>query len=90
MRSSSYKKYPIHASIILIIIAVFGCNVDEIPPALASGLRGWFTIDENNIGVNISWYEVEEDDLARDSDFQKAKHIMMIVQNNEKANQIIS
>jgi len=27
--------------------------------------------------------------MARDSDFQKAKHIMMIVQNNEKANQII-
>ena len=65
MRSSSYKKYPIHASIILIIIAVFGCNVDEIPPALASGIRGWFTIDENNIGVNISWYEVEDDDLDK-------------------------
>ena len=28
--------------------------------------------------------------MARDSDFQKAKHIMTIVQNNEKANQIIS
>jgi tRNA-dihydrouridine synthase A len=27
--------------------------------------------------------------MARDSDFQKAKHIMTIVQNNEKANQII-
>jgi len=27
--------------------------------------------------------------MARDSDFQKAKHIMKIVQNNEKANQII-
>ena len=27
--------------------------------------------------------------MARDSDFQKAKHIMAIVQNNEKANQII-
>ena len=26
--------------------------------------------------------------MARDSDFQKAKHIMTIVQNNEKANQI--
>ena len=25
--------------------------------------------------------------MARDSDFQKAKHIMAIVQNNEKANQ---
>ena len=28
--------------------------------------------------------------MARDSDFQKAKHIMSIVQNNEKANQISS
>jgi tRNA-dihydrouridine synthase A len=28
--------------------------------------------------------------MARDSDFQKAKHIMTIVQNNEKANQISS
>jgi len=28
--------------------------------------------------------------MARDSDFKKAKNIMMIVQNNEKANQIIS
>ena len=27
--------------------------------------------------------------MARDSDFQKAKHIMTIVQNNEKANQVI-
>ena len=28
--------------------------------------------------------------MARDSDFQKAKHIMTIVQNNEKANQNIT
>ena len=28
--------------------------------------------------------------MARDSDFQKAKHIMTIVQNNEKANQFNS
>ena len=28
--------------------------------------------------------------MARDSDFQKAKHIMTIVQNNEKANQAVS
>jgi len=28
--------------------------------------------------------------MARDSDFQKAKHIMTIVQNNEKANQTIT
>ena len=28
--------------------------------------------------------------MARDSDFQKSKHIMTIVQNNEKANQNIN
>ena len=28
--------------------------------------------------------------MARDADFQKAKHIMTIVQNNEKANQLNS
>ena len=28
--------------------------------------------------------------MARDSDFQKAKHIMTIAQNNEKANQLNS
>ena len=28
--------------------------------------------------------------MARDSDFQKAKHIMAIVQNNEKINQTIA
>ena len=28
--------------------------------------------------------------MARDSDFQKAKHIMTIVQNNEKINQTVS
>ena len=64
MKNSINKKYLIHISI-LFIISLYGCNVDEIPPALASGLRGWFTIDENNIGVNISWYEVEDDDLDK-------------------------
>ena len=28
--------------------------------------------------------------MARDSDFQKAKHIMTIVQNNEKINQTVA
>ena len=32
---------------------------------------------------------LSENMMARDSDFQKAKHIMTIVQNNENANQII-
>ena len=31
---------------------------------------------------------LSENMMARDSDFQKAKHIMTIVQNNEKANQL--
>ena len=31
---------------------------------------------------------LSENMMARDSDFQKAKHIMKNVQNNEKANQI--
>ena len=33
---------------------------------------------------------LSENMMARDSDFQKAKHIMSIVQNNEKANQTIA
>jgi len=33
---------------------------------------------------------LSENMMARDSDFQKAKHIMTIVQNNEKANQTIT
>tara|TARA_B100000073_G_C23521259_1_gene487996 strand:- start:71 stop:739 length:669 start_codon:yes stop_codon:yes gene_type:complete len=33
---------------------------------------------------------LSENMMARDSDFQKAKHIMTIVQNNEKANQVNS
>ena len=33
---------------------------------------------------------LSENMMARDSDFQKAKHIMTIVQNNEKANQAIA
>ena len=31
---------------------------------------------------------LSENMMARDSDFQKAKHIMTIVQNNEKANNV--
>ena len=36
-----------------------------------------------------NWKRYLSDNLmAKDSDFQKAKHIMNVVQNNEKANQI--
>ena len=39
--------------------------------------------------VSKDWKRYLSDNMmARDSDFQKAKHIMTIVQNNEKANQI--
>jgi len=61
---NTYNKHlrPLSA---LILIILFCCNVDEIPPELATGLRGWFTIDEDNIGVNISWYDVEDSDLQK-------------------------
>ena len=51
--------------IIYISIIIFSCNVDETPPDLVSGIRGWFTIKENNIGVNISWNHAEDEDLEK-------------------------
>ena len=47
------------------MLIIIGCNVDEIPPEIASGIRGWFTIDENNIGVNITWHHAEDTDLDK-------------------------
>jgi len=47
------------------MLIIIGCNVDEIPPEIASGIRGWFTIDENNIGANITWYHAEDEDLEK-------------------------
>ena len=42
--------------LIMFILLVFsGCNTDEIPPEIPNDTRGWFTIDENNIGVNLTW-----------------------------------
>ena len=64
MKNSIYKKYLIIVTILTLVL-IAGCNVDEIPPALVRGLKGWFTIDDNNIRVNISWYEVEDDDLDK-------------------------
>ena len=60
-RLLDHLKYILHTSMLLFI----GCNVDEIPPEIASGIRGWFTIDENNIGVNITWYHSEDSDLEK-------------------------
>ena len=47
------------------LVMIFCCNVDEIPPEIAGGIRAWFTIDENNIGVNITWYDAEDEDLEK-------------------------
>ena len=60
-RLLKHLQYILYTSILIII----GCNVDEIPPEIASGIRGWFTIDENNIGVNITWYHSEDTDLEK-------------------------
>ena len=43
----------------------FSCNIDEDPPAIVDNVRGWFTINENNIGVSLSWKH------SNDNDFQK-------------------
>ena len=47
------------------MMIVSACNVDEIPPEIANSIRSWFTIDENNIGVNITWYHAEDVDLDK-------------------------
>ena len=60
-RLLKHLKYILYTPILIII----GCNVDEIPPEIVSGIRGWFTIDENNIGVNITWYHTEDTDLEK-------------------------
>ena len=60
-RLLKHLQYILYTSILIII----GCNVDEIPPEIVSGIRGWFTIDENNIGVNITWYHSEDADLEK-------------------------
>ena len=65
MKKHSYSKSCFLLLSNLILFLIFGCNVDEIPPELASGLRGWFIMDENNKGVNISWYEVEDEDFDK-------------------------
>ena len=37
----------------------------EIPPEVVSDVRGWFTIESNNIGVNLAWSEVSDDDIDK-------------------------
>ena len=41
------------------------CNIDEIPPEIVVDLRGWFTIESNNIGVNLVWSEVPDEDIDK-------------------------
>ena len=50
---------------LFLISLFFSCNFDENPPAVVDNVRGWFTINENNIGVNLSWNH------SNDNDFQK-------------------
>ena len=41
------------------------CNFDEIPPEIVGEIRGWFTIESNNIGVYLAWIEVADDDIDK-------------------------
>ena len=47
----------------LLSLCLSSCNIDEIPPEIVSDLRGWFTIESNNIGVNLAWSEVSDEDM---------------------------
>ena len=52
--------------LIMFILLVFsGCNTDEIPPEIPNDARGWFTIDENNIGVNLTWSNTVDEDFDK-------------------------
>ena len=49
----------------LFLFLFISCNVDEDPPEVVDGVRGWFTINENNIGVNLSWNHGEDKDFKK-------------------------
>ena len=49
----------------LLCLSLSSCNVDEIPPEIVSDLRGWFSIENNNIGVNLTWSEVSDEDIDK-------------------------
>ena len=51
--------------IIFITLLFTACDVDEIPPEIPNDARGWFTIDANNIGVNLNWSGVEDEDIDK-------------------------
>ena len=46
----------------ILSLCLSSCNIDEIPPEIVSDIRGWFTIESNNVGVNLSWSEVSDED----------------------------
>jgi len=50
---------------LVLMLLCFGCNIDETPPEIVGGIRGWFSIDNNDIGVKLSWYESEDDDFDK-------------------------
>ena len=49
----------------IVFLSLSSCNIDEIPPEIVSDVRGWFTIESNNIGVNLAWSEVSDDDIDK-------------------------
>tara|TARA_B100000674_G_scaffold215210_1_gene176431 strand:- start:241 stop:534 length:294 start_codon:yes stop_codon:yes gene_type:complete len=49
----------------LLSLCLSSCNIDEIPPEIVVDLRGWFTIESNNIGVNLVWSEVPDEDIDK-------------------------
>ena len=51
--------------IMFILLLFSGCNTDEIPPEIPIDNRGWFTIDENNIGVNLTWSNPVDEDFDK-------------------------
>tara|TARA_A100000164_G_scaffold299947_1_gene274719 strand:- start:6 stop:809 length:804 start_codon:yes stop_codon:yes gene_type:complete len=51
--------------IFFISLLCTACNIDEIPPEIPNDTRGWFTIEANNIGVNLNWSYVEDEDIDK-------------------------
>ena len=51
--------------IFVFLFLFISCNIDEDPPVVVDGVRGWFTINENNIGVNLAWNHVEDKDFEK-------------------------
>ena len=49
----------------ILCLSLSSCNIDEIPPEVVNDVRGWFTIESNNVGVNLTWSEVSDDDIDK-------------------------